>query len=103
MYAEDVDFCLRVGDSGWGVAILPGEHAKHSVGASSSHVTMCGLSGLRIFSTSTSYALQRVGLDLAFGLGRWPRGTPCAAQCLRQEGKDAAAARFKAYAKAACP
>lgn len=35
MYAEDVEFCLRVRDAGEGVVILPSAVAQHAVGASS--------------------------------------------------------------------
>lgn len=34
-YIEDVDYCLRVGDAGWKVAVVPGAHA-HGLGSSSS-------------------------------------------------------------------
>lgn len=35
MYAEDVEFCLRVGDAGQRVVLVPWVHAAHAVGGSS--------------------------------------------------------------------
>lgn len=107
MYAEDVDFCLRAGDSGWAVAVFPWATARHTVGGSSNDsngpvrtLWLQNLYDLFILRYRPSDA-HAGAWRFVVGVGYEARALVMSIRALRKPEIVIDAKRFKAYAQAA--
>jgi len=101
MYAEDVDYCLRVGDVGWAVRVSTRAHATHQVGASSSHEPRVRTEWLRnLFDLyTTRYKAGRLRSRLWLGIVAGGFYLRAALMRIRRNPVDER--RFTVYASAA--